>query len=395
MALNTVTDAVVPDSTFAQHLGSFRDGNGNLYIVAEDNNTADDIAVFKSSDGTTWTRQDTAGQPNMTNGLASIACVLDGTVLHVASCTPNYASGMDNNVDIEYHQFYTSDDGTNPDTWDNTNINVTVRSGDIGDAADIIDDQSVEIAVRSDGDIIVFGPGTRNVDMGHNYLQISFWVSTNGGTSFGTENALNTAVEDQRRPRAVIAPNDECHVAYRVDGSTVAQTVDSADAVSTRVTVGTTNFPRPTARLITWDDGGTQRILIASAVNTGYVRRMTEDGSGDITTDLTEAQVIDANPSGENSGLAWDSTNSDAYAFFASTDTDLFYDVGANGTSWGTDTEQEDATTINGVWTNFYNNTIAYVVLDGTTVKYGELAVTTPEGVFPPFRRRQLTTVRM
>lgn len=125
---------------------------------------------------------------------------------------------------------------------------------------------------------------------------------------------------------------------------------------------------------------------------------MQEDGSGDITTDLAGEQPFDA--SGLNldngSGLAWDSVNEEAYIFWGrQSDLDLMYDKGSHGTSWGTDVEQEDAVTINGVWTNYYNETIGYVVLDGTTLKYGELDLSTAAVTRLPFARRQLTTVRM
>lgn len=204
-----------------------------------------------------------------------------------------------------------------------------------------------------------------------------------------------------------MAPNDECHFHYRVISinNTYAATLDSANSISTRFDVGFDTIADGSARPVTFDPDGTQRIVIAhTIVNVPTkieVRRLQENGSGDIATETGQTVVTindSAIPTGlVNMGLAWDSVNGDVYGFWRGTDSDLFYDKSADGddANWTTDVEQEDAVTINGVWANYYNETIGYVVLDVTTLKYGELDLSTAAVTRLPFARRQLTTVRM
>lgn len=398
MALNTISAAswIVTDG--AGYPGPFRDGNGNLYVVATGAVSPNSIDVYKSTNGgSTWVAQDTANNPITSGAYWIHAAVLDDTVIHIAN-HDNFTGGKTQNIDIMYHTFNTSDAGSNPDTWQI--VDEAVVTVDVGDAADVTETHGIEIAVRSDGDVIVFHPGTKHVDMGTHYFNQSY--SRRESASWTTDIALTNEAFHQHHPRAVMAPNDECHFVYYTQGQALyGATLDSANSLSTRISVlggeGTLT-DEDSARPITWDNGGTQQILVVGSSDSGglQVRRLQENGSGDLATDLAAASFRDSPALAPiNIGLAWDAGNGDAYVFFIDGDSDLVYDVGANGTGWGTDVEQEDAITVNGVWINFYNSTIGYVVLDGTTLKYGELAITAPATVYPPYRRRQLTTTRM
>lgn len=393
MALNTITANIISGlSTSSSHLGPFRDSNGNLYVVSN-------LRMYKSTNGgSTWVEQDSTGRPTPPGGVAAETAVQDGDTLHLAAHS-GFTGGKSQDVNITYHTFTTSDHATTPDEW--VIVDEAVVTVNVGDAGDVIEAAGIEIAVRSDGDVIVIHPGSTNTDMGTDYFQLAYSVRI-PLPAWNTDNALFTEAVNQGDPRAVMAPNDECHIHYRAAANDYGVTLDSADTLSTRVTITSNGSSRLSGRPITWDNGGTQQILVAFDDAGGpAVRRMQEDGSGDIATDLAATQPQDATPSllVNGGGLAWDSVNSDAYLFFGdNASDDLFYDKSSHATTagWGTDVEQEDAVTVNGIWINYYNNTIGYVVLEGTDLKYGELDLSgAAEGAFPPFLRRQLTTVRI
>lgn len=400
MALVTIDSIYSAPSSASNHPGPFRDGNGNLYVVVLFNHN---LKMRKSTDGgSTWNDVDFAGRPNYGSGnnLGAFAAVQDGTTIHVAAHW-TFPGGKTQNVLVGYNTFHTSDAGVTPDEWViGSSGREVIGTFDVGDAADVTEAAGIEIAVRSDGDVIVFHPGSHNTDMGTEYFNLSY--SRREGGSWTTDIALSTEADNQYHPRAVMAPNDECHFTYARTGTAAsfAATIDSANSISTRVSYGGGGATQvQSGRPITWDNGGTQQILVGlygGAVG-DQVRRMQEDGSGDIATDLAADTPPDAAISSiVNRGFAWDSVNEEAYVFWRrNSDGDLMYDKGSHGTSWGTDVEQEDAVTINGVWTNYYNETIGYVVLDVTTLKYGELDLSTAAVTRLPFARRQLTTVRM
>lgn len=364
MALNTVTDAVWVSAANRGHPGPFRHTNGDLYIVAEDLNTADDISVFRSTNGgSTWTRQDTANQPNITNGFESLAAVLDGTTLHIITISTQYTSGMTDPIDVEYHTFSVSSN-----TWGTTNE--SVESPDMGTTTARY--YAVDVAVRSDGDVIALHP-TAHTEMGSDYWALGYSRRESG--SWTNNGGIQTTTADQYG-YMVMAPNDECHMVYRRDNTLRrGRTLDSANNLS--AVIGINN--EPDGRPITWDNSGTQQVLTVffAPASTVRVERLKEDASGDLASDTTSETIQDSTPSSASNvvGIAWDSDNSEAYVLWSGPLSDLFYDKGSHGASWGTDVEQEDATTITAVWANFYNSTIAYVVRDSTTVKYGELSV--------------------
>jgi hypothetical protein len=353
----------------------------DLYCVAEDTGTADKVGVFKSTDGgSNWTRQDTGNAPIVANGLDSLTAILDGGTLHIAGLSPLYTPSMTDFQDVEYYTF-----DLTTDTWVLDEAVVTIDINATGVAH-----SGLDIAVRSDGDVILLHPISDRTDMGSQYKQRGY--SRREGGTWTTEIAFNAANELQAQGRCVMAPNDECHINYYVYSGTpahYAMTLDSANSLSTRVSfsTNTTAINQGWNRPLTWDDGGTQRVLLLfTGSGDQRVRRMTEDGSGDITTDLAEAVPVD--PSTNTSlAAAVDPSTKDVYFFLSGADVDLYYSRGPNGTSWKEEIELEDATSITAIWAEYYvrdqHCVIGYIVEESsTTLSYGELILCYPW--FPP-----------
>ncbi len=365
----------------------FTEAGDDLYVVAEDTGTVDKVGVFKSTNGgSSWVRQDTGSAPILDNGFLTCAAVIDGTLLHIATIS-DVIVGMDNSVEVEYHTFDTLDD-----TWQIVEENVVTEQAN-GSA------NFVDIAVRSDGDVIILHT-VNFTSMGSDFGNVGY--SVRQGTTWTTSVAIDSENLNHDGVGCVIAPDDECHLAYQ-NGDLWALTLDSANNTSTRVSVHGTAW-KP-SRPITWDNGGTQQILV---VGRGFVERMKEDGSGDIAVDLAHTEPGDVTAEGFHAGVAWDSAEGEAYFAFTNTD-DLYYDKGLQGTDWGTDVFVAAAggDTPDRVWANVYTRaggTKLGILWAENRSGFGDdrvwfeevdIAVAPPGPAFPPFLHRPPRHVRM
>ena len=290
----TITDATIAfpsgknsQARWGRHLGPFKDGNDNLYVVAEYSGSADQIDMFKSTDdGATWSRVDTAGHPTtFANGLACIRAVQDGTTIHVIAVEVWASAGMGADYSIEYHTFDTSDAGGTADTWQTTNeAVVTVTTATTSAWYD------GGIAVRSDGDVIVSYVGYASI-MGTDYRR-ALYARREGGTWTTGLDYVGSATEEHFvAGHMVMADNDECHIFYNDDLSgAYGLTIDSANNLSTAVLFTShTGSANPGGRPVYWLNGTTPQIGV---VDSGRARRMTEDANGDLAQEAGQGVAL-------------------------------------------------------------------------------------------------------
>lgn len=313
----------------------------------------------------------------------SMWAYLSGSEIHIAT-----ASADGNDPEIEYHVFDTSSD-----TW--TTTDETIENTKNVDAGF----ESCSIAVRSDGDVIVLYNGTVDTDMGNPFERVDYAREEGSGWTVGID-VGGTSPADEDRVGSVITrgSGDNMHFFWRnVDLSRQQGiTLDpGTNALSTARWVSISGAPLHSfVNGVSYDDAGTLRIVsFHKNVNTGRVTTLwaTEDGSGDISS-FTFGSVNDA-PA--NSVLHLNDTpvissavdgDGRAYAMWSHiTDFDLYMDSDTppyDTSDWGTDIEVLDGVTINRISCNIYPRDgaikLAYVYLDGSTVKYNEVSITAP-----------------
>jgi hypothetical protein len=369
----------------------------DLYVIGITSADDDAIHVMKSDDGgATWAEQDSGNRPTMPTALTgaqSMSMVLDGTIIHIAATSEEYTPSMTDFQDIEYMTFDT--------TTDLHDLQESVVTIDID--ATSIQRMPIDIAVRSDGDVIIVHHISDKTDMGGGFSQYGYSVRELG--SWTTEVPFNAANEDQTHVRCIMAPGDECHIHYAIaGGESHALTLDVNNNLSTQInpfSVGSSGLVL--ARPVTWAGGTEQKILIGSieTTNETQVRRLEEDGSGDLALDLATANP----PSGlesvsSNNALAFDPVDENAYVFWKRTsDTDLFYNVGFRGTNWDTLLEAEDGINHNKLWVQYYERgggrQIGYVIRQGSSpLEFNELEIEAPPSGGPAEKYRQTRIVQ-
>lgn len=370
MALPTTISGVAFPTTHFD-FGPFIDGNGNVYVVALDSADNSIIEVWKATDPTSsFTEQDSANKPNSTQNIAAIWAVKHGTTIRIGTQQTTAGSRA-----VEYHEFNTSDAGSNPDTW--VTVNEAVATVDNNSAT-----YGAAICMRSDNDRIVLHNGPNELIDALRYERV---VYSRWEGSTWTSNVAVSVTGVQRNhvgAGAVIGESDKAHL-FHIDSDAsdlMHRSLDSANSLGTEHTVYNALLGADLAGVTEptyYDDGGTERIRIAFRNATGLVAvgRIDDDGTPATTTvSASTASSVNSRPT---ISLAQRS-NGDLQASWADESTvDLYRDVAASPhTSWGTDTYILTSVTVNRLNSSVYvrggDTVLAYVYLDGTTFKYNE-----------------------
>lgn len=361
------------DDASHRGIGPLLDGNDNLYVVAETSAQADHLAVFKSTDdGATWTEQDTGGRPDLsTRGLAISACVQIGTVLHIATRSNGYTSGMDVAWDIEYHTFNTSDASSNQDTWQIVREAVVSPTGD----GAISTTSGMDIAVRSDGDVIIVHQGSDASVMGNGFERVAY--SRREGTSWTSDIALNTTSleELQLQASCVFGVGDNLHIGWKIVALGLsdfrARTLDAGNNLSSIIVPHITPLLTGKHRPVSYDRSGTQYVLIAPGeINTGdlQTRELEEDGSNDLSIVNAIQTVTAAYGASPNIGLVQDLETGDVWiAYRAQTGGALLTNQKAGAGGWSSATTRKSVDTRSTWWeayTRGGGNHLGYVYCD-------------------------------
>lgn len=352
-------------------IGPVEDGNGNLYLVGLNTGAGNSMTVWKSADGgSSWTEQDTGNRPTaLPAAVLNWSIRLNGTTIHIAARTATYSSGMNTVFALWYFTFNTSDAGASPDTHQ-----IEEQIGEWASFAGAI--TATDIALRSDGDVIVVGPGPAFISMGTNWANVAIhrresgsWTSTYVTGSGATVNHTDAAA-------CVIGSSDSCHIFYaRVSAHAI--TFDSANALSSEIQ-WTSNPASVRGRPVSWNDGSAQRVMVSALISSeAFTVRLTEDGSGDIATAGSDGgEVNDTAASAQScSNLSIDTATEVVYLTWEDgTSGDLLGDSSQDGlnANWGTDQSVDtDATAgVNNLWTGWVGPQVGVVQRDGTSVYY-------------------------
>ncbi len=365
------------------HHPPFKSSAGNFYALikkADDNNI---LRMYKSSDptGDNWVIQDEGGSPgrNISGGFSSVQ---DGDDIHIARV------GFDNNM--SYSKFSMSSD-----TW-------TVIQEPIEDPTNAPNQPWVSIAVRSDGDVVVVYNGDTDQNMGDTKERVDVNIRT-GGTWGGPVSLDAGGDVHYGNPNCVLGTNDFVHCLWQRQTSatpdpsiswadTQGRSLDPADDSLSTVDASDANtggallgFPN----LVTYDDGGTQRIIVSGFIADGTsleTAQATEDGSDEIlltATGVTES--FSAEPgfiNGEVGVSTFVELSDEIHCLYsgdgvAGVDQDLWYTTSTDdGASWSAPTEEVDGVTVNFISANIYvrglDTVLAYVYDDGGVQKYNE-----------------------
>ncbi len=170
----------------------------------------------------------------------------------------------------------------------------------------------ISIAVRSDGDVVVVYTGGTDQVMGGTKERVDYNVRTFGG-SWGGPQALANAAADEHygNPNCVLGTNDIVHCVWQRTQNiadpptawTLAQAAaidpadDSLSSLAASVSQDTAGDLLGYPNLVTYDDGGTQRIIVSgwNDATTLHTVSYTENaGDQSITRDQQLAETFTA-----------------------------------------------------------------------------------------------------
>jgi hypothetical protein len=280
-------------------IGPFVDSNDNLYVVARPVGGALTLGVYKSTDdGSTWNEIDSVGRPASIAGggqVVAFSVFQVGTVLHIAATSTLFASGMSNLFTVEYHTFNLSDAGSNPDTWQ-------IKNEAVASPAITATLNFVDIAVRSDGDVIITHQTPDETIMGNVFRRVGY--SRREGGSWTASIAIEPGGSlDQTLILCVLGSNDRIHLFWR-EPEPHAATLRPDNSLSTTILAAFDSFSRP----FFYSDGSTGHvILLGEFISSGrrvFTKNFVET-SNDIANTEVSAQVENVGNKGEtfNKGI--------------------------------------------------------------------------------------------
>jgi len=329
-----------------------------------------------------WTIQDSTGDPAGTHSVVST--VQDGDVIHVA--TYGVLSTV---AGYRYHQFNMA-----TDTWDLVGETIEIPTN-------LPTIPWISIAVRSDGTVVVVYAGDTDQVMGGTKERVDVNIRETD-TTWSGPTALDAAGDiHYGNPNCVLGTNDFVHCVWQKQvgvadpptswSSTEARSIDPADdglsTVITDSTVDTAGALLGYANIVSYDDGGTQRIIVAGRWNNQQdmiSSKYTEDVNDEIAWHEEFARDLGVfrYDNGEVSIISFATLDTDIHVLFSGggtlgADQDLYYLKSTDdGTDWVSQAEEIDAITVNFVSANIYvrgaDTVMAYVYDDGGVQKYNE-----------------------
>lgn len=354
--------------------GPFKAPNGQYYVVILES-TGSTPEVFMATDPTSsFTAQDTSNNPTTTP--LSMWSYLSGSEIYIAT-----ARADGNNPEIQYHVF-----DTDSDAWTTTDEEIeNTKNVDAGF-------ESVSIAVRSDGDVIVLYNGSVDTDMGNPYERVDYARKEGGSWTAGIDvGGTSPAAEDRSGSVVIRGSVDNMHFFWGdlPNDDIFGRSLDSSNTLSSERTQTNKRLAWHTFRPgFSWDDSGTWRVVAVYGdknASRAMCWRHTESSgaladNGGLTriADFpgSTLQTINGTPiySGAVDG------DGEGYVMWSGNDSDLYRDNDPppyTTADWSTDIEVHDAVTINRISCNIYqrgaNIRLAYVYDDGGTIKYNEV----------------------
>jgi hypothetical protein len=335
---------------------------------------------------TNWSAQDRGLFIGYT--VPTISAVLNGTDIEVALVyvgAAGTAGGAGTGL-VKYAQF-----DTTTDTWsvghelvDNTTTGVNAAA---------LPYMSCSIAARTSDVVILHTDGyeTINTDVVYSRGASGSWTS-----AVAVKGSVNTF---KSASMAVKGASDRIHFFYADDDNDdiLHRSLSSGNVLDTEATVDAAaiaGVKHPIGRGIAYPDNGNTTIKVPYLDADESITSIRIDASGANPTIATDTAASDNDAEDINSSvvacMAVDGT--DTWLLYSGggvsgVDQDLYTDTQEDGGSWGTDTEEQDAITMNrlsaGKYTRSATDYIGYVWLDGTTTSYDEITLAAPPAPIP------------
>lgn len=334
------------------HIGPYIDGNDNIYTVIEhaDHTGDNTIAVIKSTDGGNTWREGNTSRPAVQD-LESLCMVQDGDTLHIL--VQNGAGDSD----VTYHQYFTSDHATSPDTWNVKDESVEVISGSASD-------QETSLAVLSDGSIFALYRKTATNE------SVYFKIRSTGGSWDASPTEVDTTASVNFLGGMAVkeAGSDKVHIAYKDDTNgdlyrkswTSGGGLSSRELISNDSAAGVSADEKPVLPLIAYQDGAVEVVMFIYKRSTDdkLYSRTTRDDATLTTEAVASDSAVASHLGGSNQPTASASADGTTVYLFYSDDAtnDLYRDSNADEAGWGTDTEEKDAVTVGFIRGNVYVN---------------------------------------
>jgi hypothetical protein len=243
-----VVGGIWPESN--NFIGPFKDTNGNLYTLTENQENRPDLMIRKSHDGgDTWLAMDSKNYP-VEEDAESLWCQQVGTVIYVL----HQRSGTYN---VRLHSFNTSDAASNPDTWQ-LKDDLVITPGTVPT------NQAVSLAIRANGDAYAFYRGAPI----STFQQVYYKKKPSGG-AWGSEVRIDsTASKSFTQVQVVLGASEVIHIFYKNDtDSKILWRTLTGDTLSGSTILNpsstTTDDETMASPPVYLDVGGTERILVA------------------------------------------------------------------------------------------------------------------------------------
>lgn len=363
MALPTTISNVTSSATLLTPPRPFISSGGNVYVVVVDSADNSIIEVHKATDPTSsFTEQNSAGKPDLTNVASCLAVFPVGDVLHIAS--QESTTGR-----VGYHTFNMA-----TDLWAIVNETVTTSPGAVAN--------SVGIAVRSDGDVIILYAGAFETVTMTNFRRVQYarresasWTVDVAVDNGGSVNWFGSA-------SAILGSSDRVHFGFCDDTNSDAyqrclrsdnslETFPSAfdTAISSNANVFDIGLG------VAYDVAGTMKVRMPycdlSDILAVAVFDSADTPSLSTSTGISDAAIL------RGRSMVCANKGSTLYALWIrNADSDGLYDANVNEGGWGTDTVGT-AGTLTAISANVYvragNYKLAYVMRDGGAYKYNEV----------------------
>lgn len=364
----TISGVVFPTNNGNGRMGPFLSG-GNFYVVFVDSTDGAAIDVFKATDPTDSWSQSQTSSPDA-NDVQHMAVHQEGTDLHIAALTTD---------ELVFYGVYSM----SSETFTTAMAKIT----DAGPADAISDDddadQTCDISVRSDGDVIIVYSGDEDNDKGaKNRVD---YARLEGGTW-----TVDIAVDDggafnHEAPAMVRGESDLMAIIWHnaTGNDLLYKNLNSSNTLSSVIDISDLSFGTPAtnirshARMVYYDDGGIERITVVYHRGSGNLpQSLTIDDQADPTgIDLISGSNI-VTVTNDTSKITAALDGKTVHVLWADVNLDLFHDQNTDDAGWGTDVELLDAVTINAISANVYTRgpyTVLAVVYDnGGTITYNE-----------------------
>lgn len=356
------------------------------YVVGLDSSLKR-IFVWKTTgDPTTltnWSAQDTG--ITVGHQIKSMWTVLNGTDIEIAFTYRGHANFSDQMI-VEHVRF-----DTTTDSWSSSRGAIDV--GSIGFPSGADNYISTSIAARTSDLIIGYIE-----PIAANSYEVHYARGTPGSWTVGIK--VDGAPAELNVMGVLVAgASDRVHFFWFDDDNddVLHRSLSSGNVLDTEATVDAAvgaSVLHPIGRGIAYPDNGNTTIKVPYLDADESITSIRIDVSAANPTIATDTAASDNDAEDINSSLvaSYAIDGTDTWLLYSGggasgVDQDIYYDTQADGGSWGTDTEEQDAVTCNrisaGKYTRSATDYIGYLWLDGTTTSYDEIALAAPPAPIP------------